>query len=239
MSWRWRKRIEAKAKTMLLSDAEFHVLQDRWHLQRQHMTLGEECPVCKGFGVNLQPLCGCSQHRVCEDCADHARQSDVTRCVFCPVPDATLHLQCPSCSAVKVTTDADALHGCACLQCHTTFTPQLLRIFKRGPHTYTNFLTEAERLQLSHEFRTTGGRVQCPTCRHPVERASACNELYHCGHEKLCAACGQFAFRWEAGLVQHRRESGCACVPDTQADEAACVRDRWMLTLQNAGVQIS
>ena len=221
---------------MMLSDAEFHILQDRWASQRQNLTLGEECPVCKGFSLDLVPLCGCSRHRVCSDCSEHARQSDVTRCVFCPVPDATLHLQCPHCASVTVT-DADALHGCVCIQCRMEFQPVLLRIFKRGPHTYTNFLTPAEKTQLASDFAVTAGRVQCPTCRHPVERASACNELFHCGHEKICAACGQFAFRWEAGLIQHRRESGCACVPDPNADEGASVRERWRQSLMEAGVQ--
>jgi hypothetical protein len=182
-------------------------------------------------------LCGCSTHRVCADCVEHARSSDVTRCVFCPVPDATLHLQCPCCSAVNVTTQ-DAVHGCTCQQCASHFVPELLRIFKRGPHTYTNFLTDEERNRLAREFHATGGRVQCPTCRHPVERATACNELFHCGHEKLCAACGQFAFRWEAGLVQHRRESGCLCVPDPNANEVEGVRKGWELSLRNAGVHV-
>jgi hypothetical protein len=220
---------------MLLSDAEFHTLQDRWALQRLNLTLGEDCPVCKSFHTVLHPLCGCSKHRVCTDCVQHAKDSDVKQCVFCPVPDALLHLQCPSCTSVSVCT-MDALHGVHCGTCRVHFVPSLLRVFKRGPHAYTNFLTEAERQQLTSEFRATGGRVQCPTCRHPIERASACNELVHCGHEKVCAACGQFSFRWEAGLVQHRREQGCACVPNPEEDEATNVGIRWRHALIQAGV---
>lgn len=220
---------------MLLSDAEFHILQDRWAMQRQNVTFGEDCPVCKSFHTDLYPLCGCSKHRVCSDCVQHARDSDIKQCVFCPVPDATLHLRCPACTAVSVRT-MDDLHGVHCDQCQTAFVPTLLRVFKRGPHTYTNFLTDTERHQLASDFRATGGRVQCPSCRHPIERASACNELVHCGHEKVCAACGRFAFRWEAGLVQHRREDGCACVPNPDDDEARCVRARWKEALVQAGV---
>lgn len=235
MSWRWRQTVQEKAKRMLLSDADFHVLQDRWALQRLNLTLGEDCPVCKSFHTALQPFFGCSKHRVCAECVQHAHASDVHSCVFCPVPDAVLHLQCPSCSYVTVST-MDALHGATCASCRSCFVPSLLRVFKRGPNAYTNFLTDAERKLLSSEYRATGGRVQCPSCRHPIERASACNELVHCGHEKVCAACGKFAFRWEAGLVQHRREDGCACIPNPQEDETVGVRNRWRLALLQAGV---
>lgn len=235
MSWRWRKRINDTAKRMLLSDAEFHILQDRWRQRRDDIVMGEECPVCKTFSTNLHPLCGCSIHRVCANCVQHASDSDVRRCVFCPVPDATLHLRCPCCAHVHVTMDMSAVQGMTC-RCGHHFVPDLLRVFKRGPNIYTNFLSDNEKRQVQDEFHACGGRVQCPSCRHPIERESACNELFHCGYERVCAACGQFAFRWEAGLVQHRRESGCPCNPNPDDNEIETVRERVRQSYTEAGI---
>jgi hypothetical protein len=232
---KWRRRIDEKASRMILSDSQFHILQDRWSLNKAEERMVFACPICRDFCSSVVPFFSCSNHLVCAACFEHARASDVKVCPLCPVPDAHLHLQCPECSHLFFC-PSEANTGADCPACKSHFQPRLIRTFKRSAHTYTNFLTENEKQILKSEFEDGAGRVRCPGCRHPIERAVACNELFHCGHERVCAACGCFSFRWEAGLVQHRRESGCMCMPDAQEDEVSCVRKRFRESLERDGV---
>lgn len=170
----------------------------------------QTCAVCTEKDV-LHPFFKCTRHAVCQTCLQHAQTCELTCCSFCPVPAATLHLQCPNC-AFEFHTDASARFGTSCGNCGSNFVPQLLRIWKRGMHTYTNFLTETERKLLNDDFNSSGGHVHCPSCRLALSRSSACNDLFHCGFERVCACCGQFAFRWERGLSEHRQLTKCAPV---------------------------
>ena len=236
----WRKRIDAKAKTLLISDEQFYIFEEAWN-QRKHASSPAtmlSCPICRDFSSCLVPFHGCSTHRVCKSCLQHAKDSDVHSCALCPVPDATLHLQCPSCKHIGFYESVAAAEGAVCNSCSLRFVPQLLRTFKRAPHTYTNFVTHKEVVELRQEFHESGGRVRCPSCRQPLERAFACNELFHCGHERVCAACGCFSFRWEAGLVQHRRERGCVSMPEEGHDEHVCVRERLRESFRNDGIEL-
>jgi len=225
---------------MILSDSEFHLLQDRWTQAKSHQHMVFPCPICREFCASLVPFFSCSSHPVCAACLEHARASDVNVCPLCPVPDAQLHLACSQCSHTFFSRAESSLEA-TCPQCAHAFVPRLSRIFKRSAHTYTNFLTDKEKQVLVSEYQECSGCVRCPSCRHPIERAFACNELFHCGHERVCAACGCFSFRWEAGLVQHRRERGCLCMPKEgeQGDEFARVRDRVRESLEQEGVHVS
>ena len=220
---------------MILSDSQFHILQDKWAQAKADEKLVFSCPICRDFCQAVVPFLNCSNHLVCASCLEHAKSSDVRVCPLCPVPEAQLHLQCPACSHTFFS-NSEARVGAQCPKCTASFVPRLVRTFKRAHHTYTNFLTDKEKSTLQAEFQECGGRVQCPGCRHPIERALACNELFHCGYERVCAACGCFSFRWEAGLVQHRRERGCMCHPDAQENEEACVRARLRKSLEMDGV---
>jgi len=180
----------------LISDEELNTI-------RQKRDLGQ-CSVCFE-SATLKDFIGCSKHAACSSCLQHASLSGVISCALCPLPLANYHVQCSQCLN-KFYSDSI---NCNC-SCGNKFIPQLSRIFKRGPHTYTNFLDEKDKQWLKNQFNQYGGCVWCPTCGIGLQRSDACNELYHCGVEKVCACCGQFNFRFEQGMVQHRKESGCA-----------------------------
>jgi len=185
-----------QAMSRLISDEELHDIM--------HKKDNGSCSVC--FEVtSLHDFMNCAKHGACKSCLHHASLSGITSCAMCPKPEANYHVQCPSCLN-KFFSDSI---NCKC-NCGHAFTPKLSRIFKRGPHTYTNFLDEKDKLWLKNQFNQYGGCVWCPTCGIGLQRSEACNELYHCGIEKVCACCGQFNFRHEQGMVQHRKESGCA-----------------------------
>ena len=189
-----RRRIAA---SRLLSDDELNQI-----LTKPDIVKGS-CAVCFE-NATLDNFLTCTKHRICSSCTKHAATSGITTCALCPIPSANYHVQC-ECS-LKFFSETLL---CEC-SCGSAFTPKLSRIFKRGPHTYTNFLDDKDREWLKNQFNKYGGCVWCPTCGQGLQRSDACNELYHCGVEKVCACCGQFNFRFEKGMIEHRRESGCA-----------------------------
>lgn len=186
-----------KALSMLISDEEMQDL-----IENKKKDKGE-CAVCFDQ-ASLQPFLTCEKHKICKGCTMHASQSDVFKCALCPVPPPIFHVQCP-CLNIFFSHSLQ----CKC-SCGNEFIPKLSRLFKRGPHTYTNFLEAKDKAWIRDQFNKYGGCVWCPTCGQGLQRSSACNELYHCGVEKVCACCGQFNFRFEKGMVEHRKEKGCA-----------------------------
>lgn len=181
---------------LLLSDDDHREWQE-WFMWRQKDAV---CPACFEFtsADNLRMLC--ANHRLCTSC--HAlNQKYSGKCLFCPPPAATLHLQC-KCKHVFYSSKQDTIH---CPACSAPVEITLSRVWKRG-RAYTNFLTQKERHQIQVEFACLKA-VQCPGCRQGIERKEACNELCHCGYEKVCATCGYFSFSWESGLRQHFEES--------------------------------
>lgn len=220
----WRKNIESKAKQMLLSDEDAFKLFERYYSQQ--IITYPTCLLCKETVHQVFPMNGCVQHGICADCTEHARLSEVKTCAFCPIPTAVFDIQCPECNIQFTTSSLEA----TCPN-HHTFTVQLLRTWKRGQHTYTNYLKPEEKQWIKKEMDEYPFSVHCPTCRTPLERSSACNELYHCGHECVCNACGQFSFRWENGLHEHRHETGCASHVDLDKEvkckgEGECIFER-------------
>ena len=210
-----------RALAMLVSDDELNDLM-------QNKQKGE-CKVCfeRDF---IEPFFMCSKHSICKMCKGHATLSGITSCALCPVPVANYHVECPSCLKKFFS----EVISCAC-SCGHHFLPKLSRIFKRGAHTYTNFLDAKDKEWLKNQFKQFGGCVWCPTCGQGLQRSDACNELYHCGIEKVCACCGQFNFRFEKGMLEHRKESGCASHvhedPDINNNESEVTRRKLAQTL--------
>lgn len=233
MSNAWRKRIEAKAKEMLLSDDEANIILQRFYKQREEQIVYPTCLLCQEKVLQVFPMNGCTKHGICAECTEHAANSEIKTCSFCPTPSVTFDVQCPFC---KIQFFTDSLQT-TCPN-HHQFDVKLLRIWKRGEHTYTNYLKDEEIHWIKKEMEEFPSAVHCPTCRTPVERSSACNELYHCGHESICNACGQFSFRWENGLQEHRKESCCAKHVDFDSEmkiegEGCCIQRRKKNWLKN------
>jgi hypothetical protein len=228
----WRRNIELKAKSMLLSDEETFKILNNYYTQKS-IVIYPTCLLCNEVVNQVFPMNGCQKHLICSDCTEHAELSNVLQCSFCPIPTAEFDVQCPICSVQFITTSLDT----TCPN-HHSFHVNLLRSWKRGENTYTNYLKEEEKHWIRKEFEEYPTSIHCPTCRTPLERSSACNELYHCGHECVCNACGQFSFRWENGLHQHRQESGCASHVDVDSEvklkgEGACIFERKKKIIDN------
>lgn len=216
-SKRKRLEIERKASLMILSDEETQNIYSNYY-RRKYFYENLSCLVCKQENVQLNSFFQCSSHRICAQCLEHAKICEIHSCTFCPAPPINFHLQCTHCQYTYYTND---LIENECPKCQKEFPIRLLRIWKRGLNTYTNFLTEEEKQILRSQFFDYPGKIFCPSCRIPLERSTACNEIHHCGPEKVCNACGQMSFRWEMGLHQHRKQSHCANMihEDTEALE--------------------
>lgn len=229
----WRRRIDAKAKEMLLTDEETSVIFERFQKEKHEIVPYPVCLLCQEKVFQVFPMNGCMQHGICADCTEHAAHSEIKTCSFCPTPSVVFDIQCPVCQVQFLSDSLQTI----CPNKHE-FHVKLLRIWKRGPHTYTNYLKDEEIHWIKKEMEEFPMAVHCPTCRTPLERSSACNELYHCGHECICNACGQFSFRWEEGLQEHRKESGCSQHVDFDSEmkcegEGECIHKRkkqWLET---------
>ena len=198
-------------KQLIMSDDDF---LDFYEIRKRKLLIqvqGGQCPVCFDYKQDLTSFCGCDKHLLCSECQSQAKISEILNCSFCPIPSSILHLKCPSCSHIgyyKKNNDLNININIECVKCLLNFIPKISRIFKRNTNTYTNFITENEFDKLQLLYNTFDGCVWCPTCHQPLQRLEACNELYHCGYEKVCSCCGKFSFRWEKnGLLNHRKES--------------------------------
>lgn len=195
-----------KAKHLLLTDFEF----EEWWLQHgdaANFTI-RACDIC-GATSKCSPFFSCKVHAVCSDCAAHAKDCNVSACACCPRTQAVLHVRCPECAQDWRVPEAERETAvCPCCASPSWRGTQLCRVFTRNG-SYTNFLTEEEWFNLQRTYESNAFAVRCPQCGQSVERESACNELHHCGHGSVCAACGEFSFPWEQGLCEHRRSSCC------------------------------
>jgi hypothetical protein len=69
-------------------------------------------------------------------------------------------------------------------------------------HCVTNFMKQ----QKIESFKNTFPLVHanCPTCKTPLYKTSACNDLKHCGSMNVCNFCCMHSFPWEEGVpIEH------------------------------------
>lgn len=196
------------------------LLSDHEYASWWHSKFSVTCKICGDLSTHTSFLGRCSSHVMCYDCIRHAKQSHVTECPLCPVPDQTLHMKCIHCKheqhLYKQKKEGLLKNVWTCSACQTCQPMNLLRIFKRN-NCFTNYLTQDEKSSLllmqPHEI------LKCPCCQACIHRQEACNEMHHCGKQSSCAACGSFSFPWEDSLAFHRRESGCKFI--IQQDDTA------------------
>jgi hypothetical protein len=62
----------------------------------------------------------------------------------------------------------------------------------------------------------TAAFASCPTCSTPMEKASACNSLRHCGSRDVCYVCNAAAFPWEPQGLPAEHWNAC---PRWDSDE--------------------
>ena len=214
---RRRARLDRLAPKYLMTDDELIAFVDRKRIERVHEARMQEatrtleslqlqarpaCSSCQDGNTLLTSSYGCQQHLLCSECADVASKAEVKTCPFCPPPPVGMDVRCHSCNHVSSLQASESFICCNQLQ-----ESRLLRHFHRDGR-LTNFLTAEELLRMRHQFKSSNFAVTC-MCGMAVERQSACNELYHCGHHRLCACCGAFTLPWEDTLQQHCAESGC------------------------------
>ena len=225
-----RKR---RAQELLLSDAEYETFVRMKHARTEN--LRTPCIVCRELGSDSMTwFSGCNKHPVCQSCKAFGATCGVLSCPVCPPQPLHAELLCKTCNATTLTKVFG--FNFTCDTCGEKQEGNYLRMFTRNGR-LTNFLTVQERDEIFQ--RPLHTLLSCPCCTTHLERASACNEMYHCGRQVSCAACGSCSFPWEEGLQQHRKESCCPKHIDDDTDakrlgEDAARRIRFLKLLQNA-----
>ena len=196
---RWTKRTPQE---IILSDEEhLHM----WELKRIERS---PCAICAAVSESF-PYC--TSHPFCGDCTLHARSCGVKECPMCPQAPWNLHLRCQVCS--EITIFENEICQRKEFECCTRQEINLIRIFQRSQQSqqrqcFTNFITPEESLKLEEEVRKNNYAPSC-WCGQALEKTSACNDVFHCGKQSVCYACGCRSFPWESGISKHREESKC------------------------------
>ena len=217
-------------RSLILSDDEFYA----WWDARARAASPVPCMVCGALGAHARAWC--DAHTVCAACRAHGAAHGVHSCPMCPPPPARIEFGCGCGAVTRRVVPPDTVSwpcaGCGVPQ-HRT---DALRCLTRNG-AYVNCVTEDERAALM--ARGLHDVLRCPACGIGMERASACNEMHHCGRQSVCAGCGLFNFPWEPGLATHRAESHCPFHVDHDADavhagEAEARAARWRAAVAGA-----
>lgn len=242
-----RKGLEQRAQTLLLSDEEFHTLWENVLRQKQELaqvqsfSFSFQCSSCFTLLSSRNHQSFCENHLLCSDCYQLALDAHVKTCPFCPPPKQTMQVRCCHCQAIS-TCEASENFTCSC--CSAFQPSHLLRHFQRQ-YSFTNFLEKQEYLTLKQEYENNKFSVKC-LCGQSLCRASACNELYHCGHHRICACCGAASLPWEETLAKHVASSDLQCCRHIEDDdfskkmgEACAVEFRLRRTLEQLSLRVA